>query len=269
MSAYSDAAGAHLVTLTGQEHHSFREVSNETYFILTIGAAPAAINLSISDILVPEFVKEYEPFNLTFKMDNLGALDVATTVSLIIPEDWEVDEPSQPIRVKGSSSEAGRFIIIPTTTAGEISFLVEYPFKGEIVNFTTVGPYIVPGALPPTTTTTTTQPQPFYVPIANFIYSLASPLIQRFEQAAGVYTVPITIGVIIILLIIIFWILSEIFKFARTKGRAEPETMKTKKKAVETEEQVEAPGLWDKEIKAADVEETFDVETTGVQIREV
>jgi len=267
INAPEDAAGAHLVTLTGQEHHSFREVSNETYFILTVGEALAEVDLSISDVLVPEFVKEYEPFNLTFKIDNLGALDVATTISLIMPEDWEVDEPSQTIRVKGGSSEAGRFTVIPTTTAGEISFLVEYPFKGEIVNFTTVGPYVAPGVLP-TTTTTQPQPQPFYMPIANYIYSLASPLIQKFEEMAGVYAVPITVGVIIILLIIIFWILSEIFKFARTKGRGEPETMK-KPKTKTTKQEDEAPGLWEKEPETVEKPEAVEVGEMGVQVREV
>lgn len=242
----SDAKGAHLITLKGQEHHSFREVSNETYFILTIGGAPAKVNLSVSDIVVPEMIKDYEPFNLTFKLNNLGALDVASTVSVRIPEDWKTDKASITMRVKGSSSETGMFTITPTKEAGEVSLFVEYPFKGQIINFTKIGPYLVPGKELPTTTTT--QPQPFYIPIANFVYSLASPLIKRFEAAAGIYTLPITIGVIIVLLIIIVWILAGMLRFVRAKGgRGEPESTK----------QIEATTA------------TAAVGTTGVQVKEV
>lgn len=218
-----DASGAHLVTIKGQEHHSFREVSNETYFILAVAGAPTQINLSISEIVVPEMIKEYEPFDLTFKINNDGALDIVATVSVLIPEDWEVDEPSHTMPVKGDSSETGKFIIIPTTTAGEVSLLVEYPFKGEITNFTKVGPYLIPGAELPTTT----QPQPFYAPISNFIFSLTDQTIERIEAVGGEYTIPVMIGIIIVLLIIIFWILSGMFKFIRTKSRSEPETMAT------------------------------------------
>lgn len=221
-----DAVGAHLVTITGQEHHSFREISNETYFILTVGGVVGEADLGISDILVPETIKEYEPFSLTFKIDNDGALDAAATISVIIPEDWEVDESSHTLSVEAYSSEVGRFEIIPTTTAGEISLLVEYPFKEEIINFTKVGPYLIPtGELPPTTTTT--KAQPFYAPVANFVYALGSPVIKLFEQALGDYTVPVTIGIIIVLLVIIFWLISGIFSLIRVKDRSEPETIKS------------------------------------------
>lgn len=268
-----DASGAHLVTITGQEHHSFREVSNETYFVLTIDDAPAQVNLSISDILVPEMIKEYEPFNLTFKIDNAEAIDIAATVSVSVPEDWEVDEASKTIQVKGDSSEIDMFTIIPTTTSGEISLFVEYPFKGEVINFTKVGPYLVPSAELPTTTTTT-EAQPFYVPIANFIYSLTSPIIGSFESLAGAYAVPAMIGIIIILLIIIFWIVSGMFKFVRSKSRAEPESMETKTTETKSKEtknttpeitsegspEVKAPESVQADVKDATVE-TTDVET--------
>lgn len=243
----SDAKGAHLITLKGQEHHSFREVANETYFILTIGGAQAKVNLSVSDIVVPEMIKDYEPFNLTFKLENLGALDIASTVSVRIPESWTVDKPSVTLRVKGSSFELGTFTITPTKEAGEVSLFVEYPFKNQIINFTKIGPYLVPGKELPTTTTTTAQPQPFYMPIANFVYSLARPVIARFESAAGVYTMPITIGVIIVLLIIIVWILAGMLKFVKVKGgRGTPES-----------------------TKAIEAAATTAVETTGVQVKEV
>lgn len=270
-----DASGAHIVTITGQEHHSFREVSNETYFVLTIGGAPAQVNLSISDILVPEMIKEYEPFNLTFKIDNAGAIDIAATVSMSVPEDWEVDEASKTIQVKGGSSEIDMFTIIPTTTSGEISLFVEYPFKGEVINFTKVGPYLVPsGELP---TTTTTAAPSFYAPIANFIYYLTSPIIGSFESLVGSYAVPAMVGIIVILLIIIIWIISGMFKFVRSKSRSEPESMETKDTETKNKETKnttpEITSESSPEVKApesvqTDVKDTT-VETTGVDRKEV
>ncbi len=223
-----DAIGAHLVTITGQEHHSFREISNETYFVLAIGGAPTQVNLSVSDILVPEMIDEYEPFNLTFKIDNEGALDIAATISVLMPEEWQVDESSQTMQIEGDSSVLGTFEIIPTTTAGEVSILVEYPFKGEIVNFTKAGPYIEPGA------EVTPESKPFYAPLSE----LVGQMVKMFESIGGDYTIPIIIGTIMVLLMVIFWILSGMFKFVRAKGAAEPETM----------EQVETTGVQIKEV---------------------
>jgi len=260
-----DASGAHIVTITGQEHHSFREVSNDTYFVLTIGGVPAQANLSISDILVPEMIEQYEPFNLTFKIDNAGAIDIAATVSMSVPEDWEVDETSKTIDVKSDSSEIGMFTIIPTTSAGEISFFVEYPFKGEIISFTKVGPYLVPGAELPTTTTIEEAPS-FYAPIANFIYTLTSPILDSFESLAGSYAVPAMIGIIVILLIIIIWIISGMFRFVRSKGRAEPESMETKSK--ETKGSKETKNITS-EMTSEGSPEVATTETTGVDVKEV
>lgn len=209
-----DAVGASVVTLRGQEHHSFREVSNESYFVLTVGEASSEVDISVSDIVLPEMINEDEPFELSFQIDNNGAIDVNATVSVVIPDDWEVESESIEVSVEGESSETGTFTILPTTTSGEVSLYVEYPFMGEVMNFTKVGPYLVPGE--EIETTTTTQGDPF---------AIVAPLGEFFDDLLGTYAVPVMIGIILILVIIIIWLLSGMVRFVRG-GRSEPETMK-------------------------------------------
>ncbi len=222
-----DAMGAYVVNVIGQEHHSFREVMNDTYFVLAVGNASSKVNLNITDIILPNMIEEDEPFNLSFKVENSGDIATAVKVSILIPDGWEADDESKTLSVKGGSSAVGTFMIIPNGESGQVSFFAEYPFKSEIMNFTKVGPYLVPGE---EITTTTTVPEPFYAPILGFFSSVSSPVVEWFEGVAGVYTVPVMIGVIIILIIVIVWVLMGMFKFVKT-NRSEPEKMSNEVKS--------------------------------------
>jgi len=252
----TDATGTQVVSVTGQEHQSFRQVSNSTYFALKIGGTPQEPFLNVSDILVPELIKESEPFNLTFKLDNKAPINASATVSIIIPDEWQSDQTSMNLSVKANDSAFGVFKIIPTTEAGTISLFVEYPFKNQIINFTKVGPYLIPGEN--ITKTTTTQPSNQTQGIIGIIGSFVASFATQLN--------PVLIGIIIILVVVIVWLVIGIFKTVRSKGkgkgagagRGEPEKMKS---------QAEAATPVEATTGAAEAPKT--VETTGVSIKEV
>lgn len=251
-----DAAGSYIVTVTGQEHHSFREISNFTYFVLRSEGEPVKPQLSISDILVPEMIMEFEPFQMTFKVNNEGPVDTDATISVVVPEGWEVDQPSQQMSIEKDGSAAGMFRIVPTTEAGEISLLVEYPFREEVIKFTKAGPYLIPiGA------TTTTQPTNVSEPILTQIIGYASRILDSvtgaFEGVAGPYATSIIMGIIFVLFVIIVWLIFDIIKFVRGRPSKEPEEMETK-----GETKGKGKG---RETKILDTTSTV----SGVQIREV
>ena len=226
----ADASGSYIVTVTGEEHHSFRQVSNFTYFVLRVAGEPLKPQLTVSDILVPEEITEYEPFKLTFKVNNEGPLDTVATISVVIPADWEVDEPTQNISVKKNESSASSFTIIPTTNAGEVSLMVEYPFKEEIIKFTKTGPYLIPtGAITTTTTVPEEKPESLLSQIIGYASSLVEKITERFESVGGPYTASIIMGIIFVLFIIIVWLVLDIVRFTRTE-RKEPEEIEEKEK---------------------------------------
>lgn len=224
------ASGVYMVTLTGTEHQSWRQVTNSTYFVLRVGAAAqnaTAPQLTISDILVPETVKEFEPFNLTFKIDNNAAVATAATVTVALPKEWQTDAASKTFTVPASDSVLGAFRIVPTTTAGSVSLMIEYPFKNQIINFTKVGPYLVPGENATTTTVASNQTGGLGM-LGGAFAALGSFFSGAFGSTGGAfdsYLTPITIGIIVILVIVIVWLLGGIFKIMQG-GRGEPETTK-------------------------------------------
>jgi len=240
----ANASGAHIVSINGTEHRSFRQVSNSTYFVLKVGAAAqnATQNatqthqLGISDILVPEMIKEFEPFTMSFKIDNNVPVKTAAIVSLQIPKDWQADATSKTFSVEAGDSTIGSFRIVPTTSAGTISLFVEYPLKDKVINFTKVGPYLVPGekVKPSTTTTNPSVEQPSaggFLGIIGGAFSALSGFVGSALGSVGTqydsYLTPITIGIIVILVIVIIWLLGGIFKIVQSGDRGEPEKMKS------------------------------------------
>jgi len=183
----------------------------------------------VSDILVPEEITEYEPFQLTFKINNEGPVDTLATVSVVVPEDWEVDEPIQNISIAKNDSAASAFSIIPTTTAGEVSLMIEYPFREEIIKFTKTGPYLIPtGAT--TTTLPKEKPESILSQIVGYASSLLDSINEAFEGIGGPYASSIIMGIIFVLFIIIVWLILDIVRFTRSR-RKEPEEVKEKPKA--------------------------------------
>ncbi len=217
-----DATGSYIVTITGQEHHSFREISNFSYFVLRVGGKPIKPQLTISDIIIPENITEYEPFRLIFKVDNEGVIDTIANISIKVPEDWEVDEPTQTIKIRKNKSVASAFNIIPTTTPGEVSLYVEYPFRDEVINFTKTGPYLIPAGV-----TTTTKPEefkPIFSQIVDYLNSLLEAVTDSIESVAGPYATSLIVGVIFVLFIIILWLIFDIIKFVKKGSESKKST---------------------------------------------
>lgn len=217
-----DATGSYIVTITGQEHRSFRQTSNFTFFVLRVGGEPIEPQLSISDILVPEEITEYEPFKITFKVNNEGPIDTEATITINVPEDWQVDGPTQTLNIPTQDSAASSFDIIPTTTVGEVSLFVEYPFRQEVINFTKAGPYLIPtGAL----VVPEEEAEPILTQIYNYLISILDKATMAIENVAGPYATSLIMGVVFVLFIIILWLIFDIVKFLK-KGSS-PETTKT------------------------------------------
>jgi hypothetical protein len=210
-----NAYGSYIVLVNGQEHRSYSQVQNSSYFVLNVGGAVEP-QIEITDILVPETIDVNEPFTMTFKVNNKAPLDSATTISAILPEGWKADSSSKTISVKAQSSSSEKFIIVPTTTSGTVSLLVEYPFKGKVLNFTKEGPYLVPGG----ETQTQGESQSIFTILGNFVMSVKN-------YAEGSLS-PVLIGLIVVLLIIIAWLSLGIYKTLSSKdgsGKNEPEKM--------------------------------------------
>jgi len=235
----ADASGVHIVSINGTEHRSWRQVSNSTYFVLKVGTAvlnaTQTPQLGISDILVPEMIKEFEPFTMSFKIDNNAPVKTAAIVSLQMPKDWQADAASKTFSVNAGDSTIGSFRIVPTTSAGTISLFVEYALKDKVINFTKVGPYLVPGekVKPSTTTAKPSVEQPSAggsLGIIGGAFSALSSFVGSALGSAGVqfdsWLTPITIGIIVILVIVIVWLLGGIFKIVQSGGRGEPESIK-------------------------------------------
>jgi len=214
----SDASGMHIVTVTGQEHQSWRETSNSTFFVLKVeGGAVATVNesekaIQVSDILVPETVEENEPFNITFRVENKGSEKTAVAISVIAPEDWTVAQKTQYLDIAANDSAAGIFRLTPTASAGTVSLYLEYPYKQEIINFTREGPYLQPVSTTTTLPTTgTTEPKPYIVELYE---SFKARLMEIFGTDSAL--APVTIGVIVVLVIIIVWLVTGIIKDFRS-----------------------------------------------------
>lgn len=241
-----DATGSHIVTVTGQEHHSFREVSNFTYFVLRVAGEPIKPQLTVTDILVPEEIKEFEPFQLTFKINNEGPMDTDATVTIVVPEDWEVDEASQNLSIKKNESAASAFDIIPTTAAGEVSLVVQYPFREEIIRFTKTGPYLIPaGAVTTTLPVEEERPPSLFSQLIGYASSLLDRVTGGLEEIESPYARSVIIGIIFVLLLIIIWLVLDLVRFAR-REKKEPEKMKTTK--------ISEPDVGDFEVRVTDVE---------------
>jgi hypothetical protein len=203
-----NAAGAFLVNVTGKEWGSWKKVENSTIFILRVSAPP---KLSISDIVVPEKVVEFEPFNISFEVKNEGLTEQKVTLKVLAPEDWKVEPEVQSLSINASSSQLVIFTLTPTNTSGEISVFMEYPYKTQILNLTKAGPFIIPV-------------EKEVVEKVEMPTALAA--LVEFVKANPVVTI-----IAIILLIIIFWNVWQIVKQVKFKKmRKKPEEMVEKVK---------------------------------------
>lgn len=235
----SDATGSHIVTVTGQEHHSFREISNYTFFILKVGDEPLEPQVQIADLLVPEKVDPEVPFKMTYRLSNEGPVDVQATVTPIMPDDWQIDKAEHTVTVGKGEDASGVFEITPTLTPGPVSLRLEYEIAGESFTSTKSGPYMVPtGAT--TTTTTGEESKPLLVQIREYLDNAFGSTTGMFGGIENVYVRSAIIGAIFVLVLIIIWLIVDIIRFTTKESKEEegdkkkePEKTKESKKMAE------------------------------------
>jgi hypothetical protein len=227
----SDAvSGVYAFNVTGQEFQSARYVHNSSIAILKVaGAAGTPTNatqtqgvISISQIIVPETVEGFKPFNVSFDVVNSGTDSQNVNISLQGPSDWTLTAP-QSVLVPAGGSVPLVFSAIPTSTAGSLAVVLTYPYQQTILNITKSGPYLVP-----TSGATTSVPSQFSM----------TGLVSFVQQNAV-----ITIIIVIVVLILIWYFISTYSFYSKRK---KPEEMKkkdeseTKTKAIDTSPQDEA-----------------------------
>jgi len=207
VTAPDSATGVYAVNITGQEHSSYKQTSNSTVFILRVGNATGNVTtavsgtISISDILVPETVNEFVPFNVSFNVVNNGDENQSVNVSLNGPSDWTVTAP-QNFTVPVNGSVPIVFSVIPTSTAGNLAVMLQYPYQQTILNITKAGPYLVP-----TTPQAPSAPQ----------FSLTG--LTAFVQQNTVLSI-----IIVLVVAILIWYFVSTYSFY--SKRKKPEEMK-------------------------------------------
>jgi len=200
--------GLHLLNLTGQEFFSWRRTGNSTYILLKVISLP---EFTISDIVIPETVTEYEPFNISFTVENKGVGWGEIEITVEAPEDWDVSERTKTIALSPNTSIPVDITITPTNTSGSINLFADYWQRENIINITKMGPYLVPVPFE----VAEEAPPTGFAAFAEFVSSLG----------------PIVIGIGLILIVIIIWNVWSIYKGHKEKKK--PEEMK--KEQVETE----------------------------------
>lgn len=226
-----DAYGVQIPIITGQEHHSFKQVSNSTYFVLKVSGEvkpPVEHALTVSDIAVPELIEEGVPFDITFTVNNEGDEATTATISITMPEGWEVDRETQLVAIEAKGSAVGKFVLTPSEAAGGVSLFIEYPYRETILNLTRVGPTLTPTV--PETTTTLVEKTPFEKLIDD-IREAITPYAEPVTGPMAGFLTPIMIGIVILLLVIIVWLLAGIVGHYMSKP---------KKKKKKTTKQLEA-----------------------------
>lgn len=229
ISVPQDATGAYAVNITGQEHQSWKMITNSSVFILRVGGNATAITpvstagiISVTNIIVPESVKEFVPFNVSFNLVNSGGENQTVNVSLTAPADWTITAP-QSLEVPAKGLVPVVFSAIPTSTAGNLAIVLNYPYEATVINVTQAGPYLVP-------VTNETAPSGF-----------STTALVSFVQQNTVLTI-----IIAVVVLILIWYFASTYQFY-TK-RKKPEEMKkqielpaaTVKKTIETSSQDEA-----------------------------
>jgi len=200
-----DASGIHRVNITGQEFVSWRKVSNSTEFILKIITFP---EFTITEIDIPEEVTEFEPFDMSFSVNNVGEGVGKIDITIEIPEDWNVSEKLKELTVEPNTSEVVELTITPSEASGEILIYAEYPYRELILNITKVGPYLIP----------TPVGEPIEIPEVPTGFAAILEFLKELS--------PLVIGIGIVLLLIIAWSAWGIYKSYGT--RRKPEEMKKK-----------------------------------------
>jgi hypothetical protein len=105
-------------------------------------------HFTITDIEAPQEVIIGKPFDISMLVTNDGNVAEVANISVDVPADWVVEEKTQSVLLDANQSSTVAFIVTPSNTSGNISVYWSYPFNQTIINFTQVGPYLVPSSSP-------------------------------------------------------------------------------------------------------------------------
>jgi hypothetical protein len=221
-----DATGASFVTITGQEFQSWKLVSNTTTFVLKIASAPT--KFSITDLVIPENVTEFQPFDISFTVNNEGSARGNITITTNASEDWVISEKVKTLNLDANSSSKVVLTITPTNSSGIISISAEYPYNQTIIHITKVGNLLIPM---PKSAVTTTQPVSPILP-SKFI-------LPYFNTAIPLNRMTLLIIIIIIVVLVILWRVLSMYQFKVKRGK--PEEMAKHVTPSSSEENFTAP----------------------------
>src|SRR3990170_5142660 len=186
----NEGFGVHILNMTGQESRSWYKFSNSTVILLKVSSTP---KFTLSDIVIPETVAQYKPFNLTFTVNNEGEGSGTLNIAIDAPQDWDVSARNLVVSLDPGASQPVVVTVTPTNTSGNLNILAGYPYKETIVNITQVGPYLTPS--------------PVEMP-SEGVPSSGFAAVVEFVKGLG----PIVFGIGVILLIIIIWNILGIYK---------------------------------------------------------
>jgi len=220
-----DATGASFVTITGQEFQSWKQVSNTTTFVLKITSAPT--KFSITDLVIPENVTEFQPFDISFMVNNEGSAKGTVTIATNASEDWTISEKVKTLNLDANSSSKVVLTITPTNSSGIISISAEYPYNQTIIHITKVGNLLIPM---PKSAATTTQPVSPILP--------SKIILPYFNTAILLNRMTLLIIIIIIVVLVILWKVLSMYQFKIKRGK--PEEMKKQAEPTKVESNSEA-----------------------------
>lgn len=222
------ASGTYAVNITGQDHVSWRKPFNSTVFVLRVGGNITNVTsiqsegtVSVSQIVVPETITQFVPFNVSFDVVNSGNENQTVNISLSAPSDWTITA-AQSVSVRANSSLPLVFSVIPSASAGNLAVLLNYPYEATVINVTKAGPYLIP-----------TSESAGGISTTSFV---------TFVQQNTVLAI-----IIAIVVIILIWYFASTYSFY--SKRKKPEEMKkqidttpaeTIKKTIDTSSQDEA-----------------------------
>lgn len=199
-----NASGEYEITITGQELFSALKVTNSTSFTLDVKPVLVA-NISIIEVDFPEKVIQDEPFNISVVVMNEGNKIEAVNITLDAPTDWEIPERSKYLGIEPNVTRDVIFTVTPTTTAGNVTIYLQYPYKQKIVKIVKTGPYLKPLEAPKEITIPTTVPKTGFQILVEWISS---------------YT-PIVAGLAVLIVVLIAWKITSTYKFKIVRGKEE------------------------------------------------
>ncbi len=197
-----NATGVHLVTLTAKENFSWRKVTQEKIFILKVIPA-AEPNLTVSNILVPEDIRENETFDIKFSASNNNAFKQQFDFLLSMPSDWHTTDNKKSVLLEPFGSANVSFTVTPTNSTGNVSVDVVYPFEKNVLSLTREGKALVP-----------IEEQEQAPRVTGFAR------IMEFLRNLS----PIVLSIVVLIAIIVVWFIVKVVRFY--SSRKKPETMK-------------------------------------------